>query len=180
MRKRNYQNLTFITDKKFKKLKVSEKDRKDYYKLKRVIKEIPKLELDIEYLKDEIKDIQQKKEKYSRIVTELYNRVNYIFDDYQPNIYVVTNIKKSKSGELQKFWMVNVKYKNKTKPIYLGSDSKVRKTISKIHKKRINMKEEKLRELLRYELVDNIWDWVIEERENIFNLKVNMESFLDS
>ena len=180
MRKRNYQNLTFITDKKFKKLKVSEKDRKDYYKLKRVIKEIPKLELEIEYLKDEIKDIQQKKEKYSRIVTELYNRINYIFDDYQPNIYVVTNIKKSKSGELQKFWMVNVKYKNKTKPIYLGSDSKVRKIISKIHKKRINMKEEKLRELLRYELVDNIWDWVIEERENIFNLKVNMGSFLDS
>ena len=180
MRKRNYQNLNFITDKKFKKLKVSEKDRKDYYKLKRVIKDIPKLELEIEYLKDEIKDIQQKKEKYSRIVTELYNRVNYIFDDYHPNIYVVTNIKKSKSGELQKFWMINVKYKNKTKPIYLGSDSKVREIISKIHKKRINMKEEKLRELLKYELVDNIWDWVIEERENIFNLKVNMGSFLDS
>ena len=118
MRKRNYQNLTFITDKKFKKLKVSEKDRKDYYKLKRVIKEIPKLELEIEYLKDEIKDIQQKKEKYSRIITELYNRVNYIFDDYQPNIYVVNNIKESKSGELQKFWMINVKYKNKTKPVY--------------------------------------------------------------
>jgi len=180
MRKRNYKNLTYISQTQFDKLNVSEKDKKDYYKLKRVVKEIPKLELDIEYLKDEIKELQQKKEKYNKITTELYNRVNYIFDDYQPNIYVVNNIKESKSGELLKFWMINVKYKNKTKPIYLGSDSKVREKICKIHKKRINLKEDKLRELIKYELVDNIWDWVIKEKENIFNLKVNMDNFLES
>ena len=106
MRKRNYKNLTYISQTQFDKLNVSEKDKKDYYKLKRVVKEIPKLELNIEYLKDEIKELQQKKEKYNKITTELYNRINYIFDDYQPNIYVVNNIKDSKSGELLKFWMI--------------------------------------------------------------------------
>ena len=48
MRKRNYQNLTYISQTQFDKINVSEKDKKDYYKLKRVVKEIPKLELDIE------------------------------------------------------------------------------------------------------------------------------------
>ena len=181
---KHYKPSHYISKKQLDKLGVSEKDRSDYFKYRRLIRdEIPKKKLEIEYLKDDIREIQKKIGKYNRIVNELYGRINYIFEDYTPNIYIVKNGKKStskKKDEINYFWMVNVKYKRKTKPIYLGSDKKVRKIICGIHNKRINLKEEKLKDLIKYEIYDNIWDWVIEEKDNIFNLKVNLESFLDS
>jgi len=184
MEKRIYENLKFISKDKFEKSninkKVSEKDWKDYNKLRNVVKKVEKNKLEIEYFKDEIRELQKQNEKYSKISTELYNRVNYIFDDYQPNIYIGTQIKKNSKGELLKFWMINVKYKKNNKPIYLGSDKKVREILCKRNNKRLNISEEKLKGLIKFELVEEIWDWVIEERENIFNINgVNMDFFLN-
>ena len=145
---KQYKPSHYISTKQLDKLGVSKKDRSDYFKYRRLIRdEIPKKKLEIEYLKDDIKDIQKKIGEYNRIVTELYGRIEYIFEDYTPNIYIVKNSKKSKSkpnkltklkrNEINYFWMINVKYKRKTKPIYLGSDKKVREIICRRNNKNV-------------------------------------------
>lgn len=172
MKRKHNNSFEFIDNKILDKL--NKKDKERLFKYRRVRRDIIKLDNDIDELNNIIKSKKEKVNRYNEILNYLYSQIEYLKSDFDPKINVVINNKKGK-----KYWNLNIKYKSSNKPIYLGSDKVIRKKISEIHNVRINVNENKLRDLLYYELSDNIKDWVIENKENIFNMKITLNEILE-
>ena len=172
MKKKHNNSFEFIDNKILDKINKKDKDR--LFKYRRSRRYLVELYNDVDELKDIIKSKKEKINRYNEIINHLYSKIEYLKSDFDPKINIVINNKNGK-----KYWNLNIKYKSTTKPIYLGSDKVIRKKISEIHNVRINVNESKLRDLLYYELSDNVKDWVIENKENIFNKKITLNEILE-
>jgi len=94
----------------------------DVSKYRRVRRDVIKFEKEIEKQRELIKEKQFKLRKYNKILTHLYSKINHLKSDFLPIINVVSYSKKDNI-----YWNINVKFQNKVKSNYLGSDNKVRK-----------------------------------------------------
>ena len=67
--------------------------------------------IDIEDLKDDIKEMEKKIESYSNRCKELYEKNKHLEEDYSMNMNVSVNRKKLKNGDTVNYVMINVKYR---------------------------------------------------------------------
>lgn len=171
MKKQHQNSFEFIKKKILD--KISKKDKYRLFKYRRVRKHIIEWENEVDVLKEEIKKRRIKVNRYNEILNHLHKEIEYLKTDYDPKIHIVSNLKNGKI-----YWNLNIKYKSTTKPIYLGSDKNIREVICKRNNIKTNIKESKLRDLLYFELSDNVKDWVIDNKDEIFNKKITFNELL--
>ena len=146
----------------------------DVSKYRRVRRDVLKFEKEIESQRKLIKKKQEKIKEYNKILTQLYGKINHLKSDYLPIINVVSY----KKREIY-YWNINVKFQNKTKSIYLGSDVKIREIFkSKIGLRR-NISKDKLKYQIEFYLVEEIMDLVIDNKNDFENFKINKEELLN-
>ena len=150
--------------------KLPKKDRYDLYKFRRVRKKIFEWENDVEELNNEIKKKKKRIKEYKKIVTHLYEKINVLRSDFVPIVNVVSY---SKSGFL--YWNLNVKMKKQIRSIYLGSDKKLREIFKSKIGMRKNINKDKLKEIIEYEIVDEVVDMVIENKNKFSEWNIDKE-----
>jgi len=163
--------LEYIDDKTYNRLKKSEQDEiLEYRRSENIIKR--KLN-SVEKKKKEIKKLQTEIRLLKRERTSNLKKVRIYSKTYQPYISIVSYTKK---GNL--YFNCNVKIRNKIKSIYLGSERKMRNHISTVHNKRYSMKEDVLKRLIEFELIDNIYDEVILNYRRFIRKKYSFEDLI--
>ena len=172
MKKQHLNSFEFVDNKILN--KISDKDKDRLFKYRRIRRDILKWEKEVENLRKKIKGKRDNINRYNEMLNHLFKEIEYLKSDYDPKIHIVSNLKKGIT-----YWNLNIKYKSTTKPIYLGSDKKLRSIICKRNDVRINVSKSKFRDLLYYEFSDNIKDWVIENKDEIFNMKITLNELLD-
>ena len=128
--------------------------------------------IDIEDLKDDIKEIEKKIESYSNRCKKIYEKNKHLEEDYSMNMNVSVNRKNLKNGDTVNYWMINLKYKGLNKPIYLGSEDKVKEVVMRELKLKKQPNEEELRERLGFLCYDNLEELVMTEK-NLFHFLQN-------
>jgi len=149
---------------------LDKKLKDDIGKYRRVRKQTFKWNEEIEELKIDIKEIQLKVKKYNKILTHLYGKINVVKGDFLPIINVVSYDKKGNT-----YWNINVKFQNKIKSTYLGSDNKVRKEFSDRIGLRKNVSNSKLKEKIQFYIVEEVMDMVIENKDNFDDFKLDKD-----
>ena len=147
-----------ISEKKWNSL--SKNLRDDVSKYRRVRRDVIKFEKEIDKYKNQIQTKKDKIKEYNKILTHLYGKISYLKSDYFPIVNVV-NYKKSDNV----FWNINIKFKNYIKSIYLGSDKKMRKNVSK----------DKLKQKLEFYLIEEVEDLVIDNKNDYDNWNIKKE-----
>tara|TARA_B100000683_G_scaffold58419_1_gene56361 strand:- start:4665 stop:5174 length:510 start_codon:yes stop_codon:yes gene_type:complete len=142
----------------------------DLYKWRRIKRDInKKLELRSE-LYNEIKKINDRLSTLRKQYTSKYNTLKEFSENHLP-IFSVSKDKRKNS------WFIGLVFRGKKKPIYLGVESKVVEYLkSKKHKVKKNYTDDDLRNHIRNEFVDSIDELVRKEEDNIWNLKLNLET----
>ena len=159
----------------FKKMKSI--DRQPIAKYNNIMRSIERDYIAIEDLKDDIKELESKIDKNSNRCEKIYNQNKHLEEEYSMNMNVSTNIKKLKDGSEAIYWMINLKYKGYNKPIYLGSDKKVREIVSKVIESKRRLSKDRLK--------SEIWDMCFEKlyimvmtKENLYNEKIKFEDLI--
>ena len=142
----------------------------DVSKYRRVRRDVIKFEKEIEKQRELIKEKQFKVRKYNKILTHLYSKINHLKSDYLPIINVVSYCKKDNI-----YWNINVKFQNKIKSYYLGSDNKVRKEFNNRIGLRKNISNSKLKKQIGFYLVEEVMDMVIDNKDNFDNFKLDKD-----
>jgi hypothetical protein len=157
-----------LSDKRWKSL--DKKLQIDVAKYRRVRRDVLKMNKEIEKQRSLIKEKQLKTKKYNKILTHLYSKINILKVDYLPIINVVSY---DKNGNT--YWNINVKFQNKIKSTYLGSDNKVRKEFSDRIGLRKNVSNSKLKEKIQFYIVEEVMDMVIENKDNFDDFKLDKD-----
>ena len=121
-------------------------------------------------MNNEIKNKKKRIKEYKKIVTHLYEKINVLRSDFVPIVNVVSY---SKSGSL--YWNLNVKMKKQIRSIYLGSDKKLREIFKSKIGMRKNINKDKLKEIIEYEIVDEVVDMVIENKNKFSEWNIDKE-----
>ena len=103
-------------------------------------------------------------------MTHLYSKINHLKSDYLPIINVVSYSKKDNI-----YWNINVKFQNKIKSNYLGSDNIVRKEFKDRIGLRKNISNSKLKRQIEFYLVEEVMDMVIDNKDNFDNFKLDKD-----
>ena len=135
----------------------------DVSKYRRVRRDVIKFKKEIEKQKELIKEKQLKVKKYNKILTHLYSKINHLKSDYLPIINVVSYSKNDNKDFI--YWNINVKFQNKIKSNYLGSDIKVRKEFKDRIGLRKNISNSKLKRQIEFYLVEEVMDMVIDNKD---------------
>jgi len=112
-----------------------------------------------------ISELKEKKEKVKKRLEKIYTENKHLLEEYYLKYNISTNSKKLKSG-IKIYWMMNVKFKGMTKPIYIGNDEFVRDYLSKNKKLHKELKDSDIdfnnlsKDDIRYCL-----QWVIDTKE---------------
>ena len=160
-----------ISDKIWKNL--DKKLQIDVSKYRRVRRDVIKFEKEIEKQKELIKEKQLKVKKYNKILTHLYSKINHLKSDYLPIINVVSYSKNDNKDFI--YWNINVKFQNKIKSNYLGSDIKVRKEFKDRIGLRKNISNSKLKRQIEFYLVEEVMDMVIDNKDDFDNFKLDKD-----
>ena len=160
-----------ISDKIWKNL--DKKLQIDVSKYRRVRRDVIKFKKEIEKQKELIKEKQLKVKKYNKILTHLYSKINHLKSDYLPIINVVSYSKNDNKDFI--YWNINVKFQNKIKSNYLGSDIKVRKEFKDRIGLRKNISNSKLKKQIEFYLVEEVMDMVIDNKDNFDNFKLDKD-----
>ena len=142
----------------------------DVSKYRRVRRDVIKFEKEIEKQRELIREKQLKVRKYNKILTHLYSKINHLKSDYLPIINVVSYSKKDNI-----YWNINVKFQNKIKSNYLGSDNIVRKEFKDRIGLRKNISNSKLKRQIEFYLVEEVMDMVIDNKDNFDNFKLDKD-----
>ena len=94
--------------------------------------------------------------------------------DYLPVINVVSYKKDDNV-----YWNINVKFQNKIKSNYLGSDKKVREEFTNRIGLRKNISNSKIKENIEFYLVEEIMDLVIENKDDFDNFKLDKKKLFE-
>jgi len=152
-------------------------DRQPIAKYNNVMRRVDEWYAEIDDLKEDIKEIESKIDKYNSRCNELYEKNKHLEEEYSMNMNVSTNMKKLKDGSVAIYWMINLKYKGYNKPIYLGSDKKVREIVSKELKIKRRLNKEDMKEKIRFICIDNLIDMVM-TKENLYSEKIKFEDLI--
>ena len=147
----------------------------DLSKYRRVRRDVIKFEKEVDNFRIKIKDKQNKIREYNRILTHLYGKINHLKSDYIPIINVVLYKRDGKN-----YFNINVKFKNKTNSIYIGSYDKLKVLFKhKLGLKRIPTVG-KVKELIQFNFVDEIIDLCIENKDEFNNMVIKKEMLYDT
>ena len=160
-----------ISDKIWKNL--DKKLQIDVSKYRRVRRDVIKFEKEIEKQRELIREKQFKVRKYNKILTHLYSKINHLKSDYLPIINVVSYSKNDNKDFI--YWNINVKFQNKIKSNYLGSDIKVRKEFTDRIGLRKNISNSKLKRQIEFYLVEEVMDMVIDNKDDFDNFKLDKD-----
>jgi len=152
-------------------------DRQPIAKYNNMMRRVDEWYAEIDDLKEDIKEIESKIDKYNSRCNELYEKNKHLEEEYSMNMNVSTNMKKLKDGSVAIYWMINLKYKGYNKPIYLGSDKKVREIVSKELKIKRRLNKEDMKEKIRFICIDNLIDMVM-TKENLYSEKIKFEDLI--
>ena len=161
-----------LSDKRWKNL--DKKLQIDVSKYRRVRRDVLKMDKEIEEYRSLIKERQLKIKKYNKILTHLYSKINVLKSDYLPVINVVSYKKDDNV-----YWNINVKFQNKIKSNYLGSDKKVREEFTNRIGLRKNISNSKIKENIEFYLVEEIMDLVIENKDDFDNFKLDKKKLFE-
>ena len=145
----------------------------DVSKYRRVRRDVIKFKKEIEKQKELIKEKQLKVKKYNKILTHLYSKINHLKSDYLPIINVVSYSKNDNKDFI--YWNINVKFQNKIKSNYLGSDNIVRKEFNDRIGLRKNISNSKLKRQIEFYLVEEVMDMVIDNKDDFDNFKLDKD-----
>ena len=132
--------------------------------------------IDIEDLKDDIKEIEKKIESYSNRCKKIYEKNKHLEEEYSMTMNVSYNRKKLKNGDTVNYVMINLKYRGLNKPIYLGTEDKmIELLIREVKDKPKNEKE--VKGWLGNLCYDNLEELVMTEK-NLFDRKITIEELI--
>lgn len=139
--------------------------------LKVKIDEIEELNGEINTLKRECKDLYKEME-------DIHSKNPHLSEDYVMNFNISKNRKKLVSGKVGIFWIINLKYRGSNKPIYLGSDKKVREIVGREIGVKSKLSEERLKSEIYDMCYDKLLDLVLKEKKNLFDMKITFNDLL--
>ena len=183
-RKRLPNQFGKISDRIFKKL--SSKQRQPIAIYNNSFKQLEKIEDELDGYNIIVDELKKKREKVRRRCEKIYTENKDLLEDYLPKYNVSKNDKKTKNG-YSRYWMINLKYKGETKPIYIGNDSKtkeliknekfLRETFTDINFDKLS--EDDIRVCIETLVSESLEDLVIEKRLKGENLLSNTIKFTD-
>ena len=143
----------------------------DLSKYRRVRRDVLKFEKEIESYRSKIKDKQSEIKHYNQILTHLYGKINHLKTDFIPIVNVVSYSKLNKT-----YFIINVKFKNNIKSIYVGSNDK----LSVIFKDKLELKRKpnvkRIKELIQFHFVEEIIDICIENKEDFLQMRIDKQT----
>lgn len=151
--------------------------RQPIAKYNNIMRSIERDYIAIEDLKDDIKELESKIDKNSNRCEKIYNQNKHLEEEYSMNMNVSTNTKKLKDGREVIYWMINLKYKGYNKPIYLGSDKRVRDIVGKLIESKKKLSKEDFKVKVRFLCIDKLTDMVM-TKENLYNEKIKFEDLI--
>ena len=151
----------------------------DFRKYNGIRKNVLKMEDELVLLQNQIQKTKTKLKRSNEMLNHLYNKIQFLKTDWDPSVSFVSYSKKMKKGS-NLFWNVNIKFRNTTKSIYLGSDQKLRSYLISHNEVRKTIKTDRFRrEFIEFHLIDNVKDWCIDNGDNIHDSSVNFETLLN-
>lgn len=139
--------------------------------LKDRLRQIEELSSEINTLNNECKDLYKEME-------DIYSKNPHLSEDYVMNFNISKNRKKLVNGKVGIFWIINLKYRGSNKPIYLGSDKKVREIVGREIGVKSKLSEERLRNEINDMCYDKLLDLVLKEKKNLFDMKITFNDLL--
>ncbi|NVK75891.1 MAG: hypothetical protein HWE24_20645 [Oceanospirillaceae bacterium] len=135
------------------------------------LEEINSLKEEIEILNKECKNIYKEME-------EIHNQNPHLSEDYVMTFNISKQNKKLANNSIGVFWIINLKYRGTNKSIYLGSDKKVREIVSTQLNTKRKLSEERLKSEIYDMCYDKLWEFVIENKQNLFDIKIKFEDLI--
>tara|TARA_B110000037_G_scaffold64422_1_gene78539 strand:- start:1988 stop:2599 length:612 start_codon:yes stop_codon:yes gene_type:complete len=171
----------------------------DYHRKKMI-----ELDEEIEELKLDIEEKKNKKEKHRKRSEEIYKNNKHLKDDYSVSLNISKNDRytsirerqgfntegKSKTQLLKerkfvgRYWLVNIKYKGKTKSVHIGNDDYVKDFIKKDEYLNQNMElpdklsEEDIRDCINVLVRENVYD-LVTSGDNLLDKKIRFTDLVD-
>jgi hypothetical protein len=65
------------------------------------------------------------------------------------------------------------------KSIYLGSDKNIREYMKSEHNTKLNVSVKRIKETIRFEIQDNVWDMIREDYKSFMTKKLTLKDILD-
>lgn len=157
--------------------KMSSLDRQPIAKYNNMMRSIRKWESQIDILKEDINKLNGRIKSYEKKCKKLYNDNKHLEEEYDIKYNISTNNKTLANGEKRIYWMINLKYRGMTKPIYLGSDDDVRQKIKSELGIKKRLKKEDVRSKIGFLCFDNLYDMVVKEK-NLFDRKISFDDLI--
>ena len=99
--------------------KMSSLERQPIAKYNNMMRSVRKWESQIDILKEDINKLNGRIKSYENKCKKLYDDNKHLEEEYNIQFNVSTNNKTLANGKKAIFWMINLKYRGMTKPIYL-------------------------------------------------------------
>ena len=157
--------------------KMSSLERQPIAKYNNMMRNIRKWESQIDVLKGDIDKLNGKIKSYESKCRKLYNENKILEEEYSMNFNVSTNTKTLANGRKGIFWMINLKYKGMTKPIYLGSDKNVREIVNKALENKGRLSKDRLKSEIYDMCFDKLYIMVTKEK-NMFDRKISFDDLI--
>lgn len=183
------------------------KNKQFLFKYNYHMEKIDKLNEKIESQMETIKNLRNERKRSEKRVTELWNENKHLNENYNLSYNISTNKKytsikkrkgfnkegKSKTELLNnrkligKYWLINFKYKGKSKSIHIGEDKSVKKFIKENEYLKDNFKipktlsEDKIRSFISHLIEDNLYELVYKDimgKHNLFEIKITFNELL--
>lgn len=133
---------------------------------------------EINSLKEEIENLNKECKNIYKEMEEIHNQNPHLSEDYVMTFNISKQNKKLANNSIGVFWIINLKYRGTNKSIYLGSDKKVREIVSTQLNTKRRLSEDTLKDKIYYLCYDGLWDLVIENKQNLFDIKIKFEDLI--
>ncbi|MGC6284517.1 MAG: hypothetical protein ACON4X_02575 [Polaribacter sp.] len=157
--------------------KMNSLERQPIAKYNNMMRTIRKWESQIDAYKSDIDKLNSRIKSYEKKCKKLYDDNKHLEEEYDIKYNVSTNNKTLANGSKAIYWMINLKYRGMTKPIYLGSDDVVRKKIKEELGLKKRLKKEDVRTKIGFLCFDNLLDMVMKEK-NLFDRKITFDDLV--
>ena len=97
------------------------KEKQFLFKYDYFIRKTYEIDDEILDLQSQIKELKEKKEYYRKRSEDIWVTNQHLKEEYSPKYNISKNDKKNR-----RYWLINVKYKKRTKSIHIGSDDYIK------------------------------------------------------
>jgi hypothetical protein len=133
---------------------------------------------EIEELKDRIKKLNKESRELYREMEDIHNKNPHLSKDYVMSYNISKQNKKLSNGKITPYWIINMKFRGSNKSIYLGSDKNVREIVGREIGVKSKLSEQRLRNEIYDMCYDKLWDLVMKEKKNLFDLTIRFEDLI--